>query len=44
MKSIRQESKKKRRKELFITLSPAKIEVTGFNGLGSLIHDDEGHA
>jgi hypothetical protein len=37
-------SKKKRRKELFVTLSPTKIEVTGFNGLGSRIHDDEGHA
>jgi hypothetical protein len=37
-------SKKKRRKVLFVTLSPTKIEVTGFNGLGSQIHDDEGHA
>jgi hypothetical protein len=35
-------SKKKRRKELFITLSPTKIEVTGFNGLGSRIRNDEG--
>jgi hypothetical protein len=37
-------SKKKRRKVLFITLSPTRIKVTSFNGLGSWIHDDEGHA
>jgi hypothetical protein len=37
-------SKKKRRKVLFITLSLTRIEVTDFNGLGSQIHDDEGHA
>jgi hypothetical protein len=37
-------SKKKGRKEIFITLFPTKIEVTGFNGLGSWIHDDKGHA
>jgi hypothetical protein len=36
--------KKKRRKETFVTLSPTNIEVTGFNGLGSWIHDGEGHA
>jgi hypothetical protein len=36
--------KKKRRKVTFITLSPTKIEVTGFNGLGSRICDGEGHA
>jgi hypothetical protein len=36
--------KKKRRKEMFVTLSPTKIEVTGLNGLGSRIRDDEGHA
>jgi hypothetical protein len=35
-------SKKKRRDVLFVTLSPTKIEVTGFNGLGSLIRNDEG--
>jgi hypothetical protein len=37
-------SKKKRRKVLFVTLSPTRIEVTGFNGSGSRIHNDEGHA
>jgi hypothetical protein len=37
-------SKKKKRKVLFVTLSPTRIEVTSFNGLGSQIHDDEGHA
>jgi hypothetical protein len=36
--------KKKRRKVTFVTLSPTKIEVTGFNGLGSQICDGEGHA
>jgi hypothetical protein len=36
-------SKKKRRKVLFVTLSPTRIEVTGFNGSGSRIHDDKGH-
>jgi CRISPR/Cas system endoribonuclease Cas6 (RAMP superfamily) len=36
--------KKKGRKVTFITLSPIKIEVTGFNGLGSRIRDGEGHA
>jgi hypothetical protein len=35
--------KKKRRKEMFVTLSPTKIEVTGFNGSGSQIRDGEGH-
>jgi hypothetical protein len=37
-------SEKKRRKVLFITLFPTRIEVTSFNDLGSQIHDDEGHA
>jgi hypothetical protein len=37
-------SKKKRRKELFITLFSTKIEVTGLNGSGSWICDDERHA
>jgi hypothetical protein len=37
-------SKKKRRKVLFVPLSPTRIEVTGFNGLGSRILNDEGHA
>jgi hypothetical protein len=41
MKSM---SKKKRKKVLFVTLFPTRIEVTGFNALGSRIHDDEGHA
>jgi hypothetical protein len=36
--------KKKKRKVMFVTLSPTKIEVTGFNGLDSQICDDEGHA
>jgi hypothetical protein len=36
--------KKKRRKDMFVTLSPTKIEVTSFNGLGSRIRDGEGHA
>jgi hypothetical protein len=36
--------KKKRRNILFVTLSPTKIEVTGFNGSGSWIRDDEGCA
>jgi hypothetical protein len=31
-------SKKNRRYVLFVTLSPTKIEVTGFNGLGSRIY------
>jgi hypothetical protein len=34
----------RRRKETFVTLSLTKIEVTGFNGLGSRIRDGEGHA
>jgi CRISPR/Cas system endoribonuclease Cas6 (RAMP superfamily) len=33
--------KKKRRKETFVTLSPTRIEVTGFNGSDSQIRDDE---
>jgi hypothetical protein len=37
-------SEKKRRDVLFITLSPTRIEVTGFNGLGSWIRDGEEHA
>jgi hypothetical protein len=37
-------SKKKRRKVLFVTLSPTRIEVTSFNSSGSQILDDEGHA
>jgi hypothetical protein len=37
-------SKKKRRNILFVTLSPTKIEVTGFNGSDSGIRDDVGHA
>jgi hypothetical protein len=37
-------SKKKRRKVLLITLSPTRIKVTGFNGSGSWIHNDEEHA
>jgi hypothetical protein len=36
--------KKKRRKETFVTLSPTKIEVTGFNGSDSQICDGEEHA
>jgi hypothetical protein len=36
--------KKKRRKEVIVTLSPTKIEVTGFNGLDSQIRDGEEHA
>jgi hypothetical protein len=36
--------KKKRRKEMFITLFPIKIEVTGFNGSDSWIRDGEKHA
>jgi hypothetical protein len=32
---------KKRKKEVFITLSPTRIEVTGFNGSDSWICDDE---
>jgi hypothetical protein len=35
---------KKRRDILFVTLSPTKIEVTGFNGLDSRIRDGEEHA
>jgi hypothetical protein len=35
---------KKRRKKEFITLSPTRTEVTGFNDLGSQILDDKGHA
>jgi hypothetical protein len=37
-------SEKKRRDVLFVTLSPTKIEVTGFNGVGSQIRDGVGHA
>jgi hypothetical protein len=37
-------SKKKRRKVLLVTLSSTEIEVTSFNGSGSWIHYDEGHA
>jgi hypothetical protein len=37
-------SKKERKDVLFVTLSPTRIEVTGFNGLGSRIRDGEGHA
>jgi hypothetical protein len=33
--------KKKRRKEAFVTLSPTRIEVTGFNGSDSQIRDGE---
>jgi hypothetical protein len=33
--------KKKRRKETFVTLSPTRIEVTGFNGSDSQMRDDE---
>jgi hypothetical protein len=33
--------KKKKRKEMFVTLSPTRIEVTGFNGSDSRIRDDE---
>jgi hypothetical protein len=33
--------KKKGRKETFVTLSPTRIEVTGFNGSGNLIRGDE---
>jgi hypothetical protein len=36
--------KKKRRKEEFVTLSPTRIEVTGFNNLDSWILNNEGHA
>jgi hypothetical protein len=35
-------SKKKRRKELFVTLSPTRIEVTSFNDLDNWIHNDVG--
>jgi hypothetical protein len=46
MKGIRQVhvEEEERRKVTFVTLSPTKIEVTGFNGLGSRIHNGEGHA
>jgi hypothetical protein len=37
-------SEKKRRDVLFVTLSPTRIKVTGFNSLGSQIRDGEGHA
>jgi hypothetical protein len=37
-------SEKKRKDVLVVTLSPTRIEVTGFNGLGSQIRDGEGHA
>jgi hypothetical protein len=37
-------SKKKRRKVLFVTLSPTRIELTGFNGLGNWILDGEEHS
>jgi hypothetical protein len=33
--------KKKRRKETFVTISPTRIKVTGFNSLGNLICGDE---
>jgi hypothetical protein len=36
--------KKKGRDVLFVTLSPTKIEVTGFNNLDSQIRDGEEHA
>jgi hypothetical protein len=34
----------KKKKSKFVTLSPTKIEVTGFNGLGNQIRDGEEHA
>jgi hypothetical protein len=37
-------SEKKGRDILFVTLSPTKIEVTGFNDLDSRIRDGEEHA
>jgi hypothetical protein len=40
----KKKKKKKRRNILFVTLSPTKVKVTGFNGLGSRIHDNERHA
>jgi hypothetical protein len=33
--------KKKRRKEMFVTLSPTRIEVTSFNGSGNMIRGNE---
>jgi hypothetical protein len=36
--------KKKRSKVMFVTLSPTKIEVIGFNGLDSRIRNGEEHA
>jgi CRISPR/Cas system endoribonuclease Cas6 (RAMP superfamily) len=33
-----------KKKSKFITLSPTKIEVTSFNGLGNRIRDGEEHA
>jgi hypothetical protein len=38
---LEEEEKKKSK---FVTLSPTRIEVTGFNGLDSWIHDGEEHA
>jgi hypothetical protein len=38
---VKEEEKKK---VTFVTLSPTKIEVTGFNGLDNRIRDGEGHA
>jgi hypothetical protein len=33
-----------KKKSKFVTLSPTKIEVTGFNSLGNRIRDGEEHA
>jgi hypothetical protein len=33
-----------KKKSKFVTLSPTKIEVTGFNGLGSRIRDGKERA
>jgi hypothetical protein len=33
-----------KKKSKFVTLSPTKIEVTGFNGLGNRIRDGEERA
>jgi CRISPR/Cas system endoribonuclease Cas6 (RAMP superfamily) len=36
--------KEEKKKSKFVTLSPTKIEVTGFNGLDNRTRDDEEHA
>jgi hypothetical protein len=36
--------KEEKKKSKFVTLSPTKIKVTGFNGLGNRIRDGEERA